>query len=286
MHHQWAPADLGLASGVEFHILDLGAFPIPADQPHYSRLVDVAPCHLVAVDAITFDPAKILKELPRLKSLNCLYSVIGDGRPANFYECSLPTRSSLYLPCESGTARFDSVSRFMQVVETHSIETTKLDELVPSLSYDLVKMDLQGGELLAIRHGRASLQDSLVVQVEVEFIQQYVNQPLFSDVDLELRTQGFEFHRFLGYGTRPPSTASDIEGTQWLWSDAVYVKRSQARCSLGVEKLRKASLALMQCYGSYDIAISLLEEADTLEGVSFTRTVLDKLRKSAVRAEL
>lgn len=257
---------VGLKPGDELTLLDLGAYPVPSDPPIYSRLVEVAPCNLIALDAITFEEEALSSSLPGLKTLECIFSVIGDGGPSAFYQCHLPTRSSLYEPCPTGVRRFDSIGRLMQVVETHQVETSKLDELVSGRCFDFVKMDLQGGELLALRHGKQALSRSVVVQVEVEFIQQYLNQPLFSDVDVELRGLGFEFHRFLGYGTRPPSSAPHLEGTQWLWSDAVYIRRDEYWVGVGAQKLRKGALVLLQCYRSYDMALAMLEEADLLDG--------------------
>lgn len=65
-----------------------------------------------------------------------------------------------------------------------------------------MKLDVQGSELSVLQHARRVLQDVTALQVEVEFIRLYENQPLFAYVDMFLRDQGFVFHTFTGFGSR------------------------------------------------------------------------------------
>ena len=47
-----------------------------------------------------------------------------------------------------------------------------------------------GAELMALSHARACLKDITVIQTEVNFLQLYENQPLFSEQELSLRQHG------------------------------------------------------------------------------------------------
>ncbi len=62
---------------------------------------------------------------------------------------------------------------------------------------DYLKMNIQGGELAALRGG-SSVADSVVaVEIELSLSQTYLDAPLFSDIDPVLRRAGFEFFDLL-----------------------------------------------------------------------------------------
>eukprot|EP00660_Eupelagonema_oceanica_P019425 gene19425-biopygen2154 len=83
-----------------------------------------------------------------------------------------------------------------------------------------------GAELAVLRGAVVALAECVVVEVEVEFAQLYVGQPLFADVDAFLRSQGFGFHRFTGIQGRTLKPFIQPQNpysyTQQLWADAVY----------------------------------------------------------------
>ena len=74
-----------------------------------------------------------------------------------------------------------------QVVATEAVDTVRLDDVAETAGAEMLKIDIQGGELMAMRHAEARLRDMLVIHTEVEFLPMYVDQPLFSDVDQFLR---------------------------------------------------------------------------------------------------
>lgn len=62
---------------------------------------------------------------------------------------------------------------------------------------DVLKLDLQGFELEALRGAGELLADVKLILTEVEYLPLYAGQPLFSDIDLFLRGQGFRlFHLY------------------------------------------------------------------------------------------
>ena len=60
---------------------------------------------------------------------------------------------------------------------------------------------------------------------EVEFFEHYENQPMFADVDRELRGQGFMFHKFLtleGSSLKPVIINNNPNTATWhLWARAI-----------------------------------------------------------------
>lgn len=76
------------------------------------------------------------------------------------------------------------------------IDTISLDDLnaqgTLEGAYDFIKVDTQGSELEILRSGEARvLPHILGIEIEVEFVQVYEDQPRFSEIELYLREQGF-----------------------------------------------------------------------------------------------
>ena len=76
------------------------------------------------------------------------------------------------------------------------IETQRLDDLAEVDDIDFLKIDIQGGELAVLVHGREKLKNAVVIQTELQFVNLYEGQPSFGEVDQELRAQGFIPHAF------------------------------------------------------------------------------------------
>ena len=85
----------------------------------------------------------------------------------------------------------------------------------PSVNVDLLKIDTQGSECRVLQGSESILASVLWVITEVEFNPLYEDQPLFSDVDTELRRFGFELCGFEGMRYRH---------NQLYWADAYYFR--------------------------------------------------------------
>ncbi len=107
-------------------------------------------------------------------------------------------------------------------VEVIAIETTTLDAVAETRGVnhiDIVKMDIQGGELAALRGGERLLRAGSIdlLALEVEFQELYASQPLFWDIAAYLRGFGYELHRLydLVYQRTNPNVL--------CWADAIFL---------------------------------------------------------------
>lgn len=56
------------------------------------------------------------------------------------------------------------------MTSTREVETVRLDDVPETASVDLLKIDIQGGELMVFQNAERRLADALVIQTEVEFL--------------------------------------------------------------------------------------------------------------------
>lgn len=151
------------------------------------------------VDMIGFEPDREECErlnrqrnasAPRRRFLPHALSSTDGTRP--FFICREPGCSSLLKP----NTTFVEVFHFgaaMAVVGTCDIEVTTLDSVCQreGLRPDVIKIDTQGAELDVLLGAGRVLERTLVLETEVEFNPQYLDQALFADVDRLLRSRGF-----------------------------------------------------------------------------------------------
>lgn len=141
-----------------------------------------------------------------------------------------PGCSSLYPPSKSYIERFAGNSEMIELVSTVELETTTLDTFCQSEEVneiDFIQLDVQGAELPVLEGASEILKRStLAIITEVEFTELYIGQPLFGDVDIYLRKQGFtlfdlfNLHRDV---RRMPLVSPDHRGSL-IWSDAFYFR--------------------------------------------------------------
>ena len=162
---------------------------------------------------------------------------------------------------------FDGFSDWAEVVNSVELDTVRLDDTPETAGMDMLKIDIQGGELMVFQNAPQRLAQALVVHTEVEFIPMYVGQPLFADIDVFLRGAGFMLHRFEPIVLRDFAPllfgADHYAGhSQAVWGDAIYVRDLTRLEALDVNQLLKLAVIMHDCYRSYDVALHLLREHD------------------------
>ena len=168
------------------------------------------------------------------------------------------------------------------LVAEHPVQTKRLDDIEDLGDVDFLKLDVQGAELTVLEGAKRVLKDVTVVQVEVEFVELYENQPLFADVDRFLRGQGFTFHTFMGFGSRcfKPMLANNDPNRgmkQILWSDAVYVRDWLTLAALSADKITKYATLVHDIVASPDLCLGLLEHLDSRTGTAHGKHYMEML---------
>jgi FkbM family methyltransferase len=237
------------------NILDVGAALI--ENPHYQSLIDVGVGRLYGFEPDAEACARLNEEYGEPHRFFQCFA--GDGRPAIFHQTNWAPTGSLYPPNTPLLEKFHHMAEVTAPVGTHAVNTTRIDDIPEIDDVDFLKIDIQRGELDVFRNATRVLATTLLIQTEVAFLEIYRGQPLFADVDLYLRAQGFQFHTFLGFGSRAfkPLIANGDPNAgfrQYLWSDAVYVRDWMHLDALAESKLRNYAILAHDLYGSFDLA--------------------------------
>ncbi len=250
--------------------MDVGASPIDGSPP-YRGLLELGLCTVTG-----FEPQpEALAVLERRKGPRETYlgSAIADGRRRRLHVCRSSGMTSLLRPSKAAAEILTAFQLYGEVVREEDVETKRLDDVTEVGAIDLLKMDVQGAELDVLRHGSEKLRRAVVVHTEVAFFPLYEEQPLFADVDLELRRQGFAPHGFFpGIKTwciAPMDATSKPAATphQLLDGDVVYVRDLLRMDALDDEQLKRMALIAHDCYRSFDLAlrcVALLEKRGAL----------------------
>jgi FkbM family methyltransferase len=259
------------------HVVDVGANPDYGGKPPYSPMLDAGICRVIG-----FEPQQdALLTLQRMRGPNELYLpyAVGDGGSHTLRVCRASGMTSLLEPNQVTLGLFPSLQPFAEVIQRVSVDTRRLDDIAEIEHLDLLKIDIQGGELPVFQNGLAKLAETVAIQTEVSFLTWYQDQPPFGEVDMELRRQGFVPHCFAEVrGRRIGDYTVGGVAPDWLnqltEADIVYVKDFTHPGTMTDEQLKHLALIAHHCYRSFDLAFQclvLLEKRQVLETGSSRR---------------
>lgn len=251
-------------------ILDIGFRP--EHYPRHRPLVETGRAQVIGIEA---DPLAIAARSIPGTPHHWIRAILGDGQPGTLHITRDPACTSLLDPDADLTDAFTALgcsapSGRYHVQEKLPVQTTRLDDITPLPTPDLIRIDIQGGELAALSHGLTSLEHALIVDCAAAFVPLYRHQPLFGDMQRFLADQGFLFHKFLDVGGRAlkPMRLADPHApiSQMLWADAIFVRDFTRLDRLSDRQLLKLAALLHQIYHSMDLALLVLREYDRRRG--------------------
>ena len=277
-------SDLNQQHKLETKIVDIGASDIDWPPPYESMLDEGA-------TLLGFEPSESafqnLLQDPK-PNREYLQVAVGDGEKKLLNFFNDPGMTSCLPPNNTVLDIFFPYNT--EVTKSEEIQTKRLDEIDEIDGIDLLKMDIQGFELEVLRNATTKLASTLVVDIEVSFVELYEGQPLFSDIERFLRQHGFQFHRF-NYDADPALEGTQLQtvGPSWmvtgtgivsynkgqaLWTDAIFVRDFTRLDVLAAEKILTMARVLHDSYQSYDLVNLLLAEYDRRTGLSISADYL------------
>lgn len=254
-------------------IVDVGAMSLGEETDPYARLMKTVPSKVIGFEPVSRECESLnLRARP-----GCVYLpyAVGDGTVQVFHECNVAMSSSLLEPNDDLLAMFHELRDVTRVVETRRVQTVRLDDVPEVKGADYLKLDVQGGELMVLQGATATLRDIIVLHTEIEFVPIYKRQPLFSDIDAYVRSQGLVLHKISGMKGatfKLPGIDVELGGTvnQMMWGEAVYVRDFMKLGELSAAVLLKLAVILHENYGSCDLAAVVLNAHDRKAGSNLT----------------
>lgn len=241
-------------------IVDIGANPHGEDPP-YKAMLAAGACRVTG-----FEPQQdALAKLVAAKGTNESYlpHAVGDGGAHTLRLCRSPGMASLLAPDPVTLEVFGALQHWGEVVDEVPVQTRRLDDIGEIERLDYLKMDIQGSELAVLRGGQEKLARAVAAQLEVSFIPLYQGQPVFGEIDLEMRRMGFIPHCFAAVKNWPIAPCI-VDGDpykplhQLLEADIVYVRDFSRPDGMSDDQLKHLALVAHHCYGSIDLVMRCL----------------------------
>ncbi len=179
--------------------------------------------------------------------------------------------SSLYKPNLEFIRTFSGTQGF-EIDKTISVNAISLDELIKKErleNIDFIKIDVQGAELDVLKGGEKFLSENILgMELEVEFQQQYLEQPLFSEVDDYVRNKmSLEIQDLKKYYWKHPEGLhfGSAKG-KLIFGEALYLRSPEnldnfCRQYFQREAKDKLLIAVLigVVYGFFDYSLAILE---------------------------
>jgi FkbM family methyltransferase len=256
----WLANTLGMENPL--NIADIGANPTHA--PPYQSLMDTGRAKVWG-----FEPNPtafaLLQDNPH-PHRTIFNEAVGKPGPATFYAHQISNLSSLF-PIKASCARFLGKGFWTnRKVEEVPVNLIGLDALKEMPRLDLLKMDLQGGELGVLENATDKLANAMAVVCEVRFYRMYEGEPMWAEVDQELRRQGFVLHKIMHAKSvrLDQSQKERLKGkgfkSQMLDGDAAYIRNIEDPESITTAQWKALALMSAAVLDSHDLCLYCLDE--------------------------
>lgn len=245
-------------------IADIGANPI--NVPDYAALLQMGGCEVWgfepdqdSFDALQADPQP---------NTHFVQRAVGKAGKATFYPHKLSGLGSIFeidKPSVEylGRPGWHANQQEGQPINLIALDAIKDDDMPKP---DLLKMDIQGAELSVLQNGRLKLIDAVCIIPEVRFFRIYENEPMWSEVDMELRMQGFVLHKLLpgnafpiGNSLRGKMSSKHFRN-QMVDGDAVYIRDPATIANWTDEQIKQLTIAAAGVFNSLDLVIYCMDQ--------------------------
>jgi len=174
-----------------------------------------------------------------------------------------PMCSTHFAPDHKILSKFPEADRF-EIASSFEIDCNTLDNLFAEKldQIDFIKLDLEGGEAEVLNGSSKLLCSCLGLHIEVGFQPIRIGQPLFGDINLLMKNNGFEFIDFITIARWERDIYTNMG--QSIFGDALFLRSPEALIRLILDKPElkdkkiKSYLSILLIYERYDLALKLI----------------------------
>jgi len=241
-------------------VVDVGANPIDGETP-YHPLLSRRICTVTGFEPQPNGLAVLNQRKSDLETY--LPYVIGDGSAQTLHITAMPGMTSLFEPNFAVLDWFHGFSAWSEVKQKVPVQTRRLDDLAEITAIDMLKIDVQGAELMVFKGAEEKLKRAVAIHTEVCFLHLYKNQPLFGEIDLELRRLGLIPHHIHHINRRTilpaySEASPNSSLNQVLFADVIYIRDFTKAELMDDEQFKHLALIAHHCYKSHDLVIHCL----------------------------
>ena len=250
-------------------IVDVGANPI--NEAPYSALLKLGGCHVVG-----FEPQDAAYQaLLKTKTAQETYYpfAVGNGQPVELRLFKSSGMASVFDPYKPGLRAIGHPG-WAKVTGKIGFDTVALDQATDLLPFDLMKIDIQGGENLVFAGAERVLATAVAVIVELRYLRMYEGEPMLGGVDTELRRQGFYLHKFMFNKSKmlAHSQADRVKTKrmqdQLLDGDGIYLRNIAEPEKLSDDQLKHLALLAAAVFDSHSLALYCIDALATRGAVA------------------
>lgn len=231
---------------IKITLLDIGA---AGDvEPRWKKIIEF-------VNYIGFEPDK--RSYEKLSRKNDDYFTIYNKGVWSFEGiidinfCKTPQVSSFFKPNLKILNLFPNKERF-SIENNEQVSVGTIDKIIKTES-DFIKIDIQGGELEVLKGSNSVLENTLGIELEVEFQEIYQKQPLFGEICKYLESKNFTFIDFTNFCRWERNAHKGIG--QNIFGDAFFLKSPEFILNNYANNFNKIEkyLSILVIYRRYDL---------------------------------
>src|SRR3989339_505005 len=201
------------------------------------------------------------------------YAIAGEEGEKKIYKTKSIYCSSLLRPNHKWLSRFIYYDLFTEIGRD-SVSCVTLDYLVckKNIKADIIKLDTQGLELPILKMGSKILKNVICVETETGFLENYVGETTYSQIDEFMRENGFLMFDMKIRKVGRRNFLSECGEHQPMWCEAIWLYDfigQKRKCS---EKQAIKSLAICRALRLYDYGFELasyFRDAGILDTIIF-----------------
>lgn len=253
-----------IAPGHPLRIADIGANPI--NTPDYQPVLDMGYCEVWG-----FEPEQeafqALMDNPQ-PGAHYVQRAVGKNGKGTFYHHPQSGLGSLFPVRKESVHYLGHPSWYKPDGKTFEVDIVEMDSISDDLlpKPDVLKIDIQGGELDVIANGKAKLSDAVAIIPEIRHYRIYENEPLWGKLDVELHGQGFVLHKLLFSKSTAVKNSqrkrmkNKAFRNQLIDGDAVYIRNPETIGDWSDEQVKQLAIASAAVFNSFDLTVYCLDE--------------------------
>ena len=176
-------------------------------------------CRIFSFEPFEESYNMLKKNTQKYRSVLAIKKALGQKNEKTYLFTNQSSATNSLLNPTATNSYIDKLTKNVGITE---VEVTTIKNMANkfNLSHiDILKLDIQGGELAALKGANKLLSEQKIkiIYTEIEFIEIYAKQPLFNDITTYLMSFNYKLYNIYNL--------HHTESGQLAWGDAIYLPK-------------------------------------------------------------